>query len=82
MKKPAAEPYRDIDFSDAVRGPVIKPEPSQPQYGSVKARKGSTSGSASAIDGAISPGNASYQERRSEVFVSGEGNRGTYSPER
>jgi uncharacterized protein (DUF4415 family) len=27
MKKTAAEPYRDIDFSDAVRGPVIKPEP-------------------------------------------------------
>lgn len=27
MKKLAAEPYREIDFSDAVRGPVIKPEP-------------------------------------------------------
>jgi len=27
MKKPAAEPYRDIDFSGAVRGSVIKPEP-------------------------------------------------------
>jgi len=27
MKKPAAEPYRDIDFSKAKRGPVIKKEP-------------------------------------------------------
>ena len=27
MKKNAAEPYRDIDFSHAKRGPVIKPEP-------------------------------------------------------
>ena len=27
MKKVAAEPYRDIDFSKAVRGPVIAPEP-------------------------------------------------------
>lgn len=27
MKKPAAEPYRDIDFSHAARGPVIDPEP-------------------------------------------------------
>lgn len=27
MKKPGAEPYRNIDFSQAVRGPVIKPEP-------------------------------------------------------
>jgi len=27
MKKVAAEPYRDIDFSRAKRGPVIKPEP-------------------------------------------------------
>lgn len=26
MKKSAAEPYRDIDFSDAKRGPVIVPE--------------------------------------------------------
>lgn len=27
MKKTAAEPYRDIDFSRARRGPVIQPEP-------------------------------------------------------
>jgi len=27
MKKVAAEPYRDIDFSRATRGAVIKPEP-------------------------------------------------------
>ena len=27
MKKVAAEPYRDIDFSNAVRGPVIAAEP-------------------------------------------------------
>jgi len=27
MKKTDAEPYRDIDFSQARRGPVIKPEP-------------------------------------------------------
>jgi uncharacterized protein (DUF4415 family) len=27
MKKTAAEPYRDIDFSDAKRGPVVSPEP-------------------------------------------------------
>lgn len=27
MKKPAAEPYRDIDFSKAKRGPVIPLEP-------------------------------------------------------
>lgn len=27
MKKIAAEPYRDIDFSRAKRGAVIKPEP-------------------------------------------------------
>jgi uncharacterized protein (DUF4415 family) len=27
MKKVAAEPYRDIDFSKAVRGPVISTEP-------------------------------------------------------
>jgi uncharacterized protein (DUF4415 family) len=27
MKKIAAEKYRDIDFSRAKRGPVIKPEP-------------------------------------------------------
>ena len=27
MKKSAAEPYRDIDFSRARRGPVVKPEP-------------------------------------------------------
>lgn len=27
MKKVAAEPYRDIDFSRAKRGPVVKPEP-------------------------------------------------------
>jgi len=27
MKKPAAEPHRDIDFTGASRGPVIKPEP-------------------------------------------------------
>ena len=27
MKKVAAEPYRDIDFSKAVRGPVIAAEP-------------------------------------------------------
>ena len=27
MKKIAAEPYRDIDFSKAVRGPVIAVEP-------------------------------------------------------
>src|SRR5882672_12084150 len=27
MKKPAAERYRDIDFSGARRGPAIRPEP-------------------------------------------------------
>lgn len=27
MKKTAAEPYRDIDFTDAKRGPVVPPEP-------------------------------------------------------
>ena len=27
MKKVAAEPYRDIDFSNAKRGAVIVPEP-------------------------------------------------------
>ena len=27
MKKAAAERYRDIDFSDAKRGPAIRPEP-------------------------------------------------------
>jgi uncharacterized protein (DUF4415 family) len=27
MKKAAAEPYRDIDFSRAKRGPVVAPEP-------------------------------------------------------
>lgn len=27
MKKFVAEPYRDIDFSRAKRGPVVKPEP-------------------------------------------------------
>ena len=27
MKKPAAEPYREIDFSKAKRGPVIPLEP-------------------------------------------------------
>ena len=27
MKKPATEPYRDIDFSGAKRGPVVAPEP-------------------------------------------------------
>ncbi len=27
MEKVAAEPYRDIDFSEAVRGPVIPVEP-------------------------------------------------------
>lgn len=27
MKKVAAEEYRDIDFSDAKRGAVVKPEP-------------------------------------------------------
>ena len=27
MKKVAAEPYRDIDFSHATRGAVVKPEP-------------------------------------------------------
>ena len=27
MKKTAAEPYRDIDFTDAKRGPVVAPEP-------------------------------------------------------
>lgn len=27
MKKVAAEPYRDIDFSRAKRGTVVKPEP-------------------------------------------------------
>jgi len=27
MKKCEAEPYRDIDFSDGKRGPVIEPEP-------------------------------------------------------
>jgi uncharacterized protein (DUF4415 family) len=27
MKKVAAEPYRDIDFSTARRGPVVSPEP-------------------------------------------------------
>lgn len=27
MKKTAPEPYRDIDFSQAKRGPVVQPEP-------------------------------------------------------
>lgn len=27
MKKVAAEPYREFDFSRAKRGPVVKPEP-------------------------------------------------------
>ncbi|MBI3372855.1 MAG: BrnA antitoxin family protein [Betaproteobacteria bacterium] len=27
MRTAAAEPYRDIDFSRAKRGPVVKPEP-------------------------------------------------------
>lgn len=27
MKKTAAEPYRDIDFTHASRGPVVPPEP-------------------------------------------------------
>jgi uncharacterized protein (DUF4415 family) len=27
MKKIAAEPYRDIDFTNAQRGPVVPPEP-------------------------------------------------------
>ena len=27
MKKPAAEPYRDIDFSAAKRGPVVPADP-------------------------------------------------------
>lgn len=27
MKKVAAEPYRDIDFTNARRGPVVPPEP-------------------------------------------------------
>jgi uncharacterized protein (DUF4415 family) len=27
MKKLEAEPYRDIDFSDAKRGAIVKPEP-------------------------------------------------------
>ncbi len=27
MKKAAAETYRDVDFSGAARGPVIRPEP-------------------------------------------------------
>jgi uncharacterized protein (DUF4415 family) len=27
MNKTAAEPYRDIDFTDAKRGPVVLPEP-------------------------------------------------------
>jgi len=27
MKKTAAEPYRDIDFTHARRGPVVPPEP-------------------------------------------------------
>ena len=27
MKKVAAEPYRDVDFSEARRGPVIPAEP-------------------------------------------------------
>jgi uncharacterized protein (DUF4415 family) len=27
MKKTAAESYRDIDFTDAKRGPVVSPEP-------------------------------------------------------
>jgi len=27
MNKTAAEPYRDIDFTDAKRGPVVPPEP-------------------------------------------------------
>jgi uncharacterized protein (DUF4415 family) len=27
MKRATAEPYRDIDFTGARRGPVIKPEP-------------------------------------------------------
>lgn len=27
MKKIAAEPYREIDFTEAKRGPVVSPEP-------------------------------------------------------
>jgi uncharacterized protein (DUF4415 family) len=27
MKKIAAKPYRDIDFTEAKRGPVVSPEP-------------------------------------------------------
>ena len=27
MKKTAAEPYRDMDFTHAARGPVVPPEP-------------------------------------------------------
>jgi uncharacterized protein (DUF4415 family) len=27
MKRPAAEPYRDIDFANAKRGAVLSPEP-------------------------------------------------------
>jgi uncharacterized protein (DUF4415 family) len=27
MEKATPEPYRDIDFSQAKRGPVVKPEP-------------------------------------------------------
>jgi len=27
MNKTGAEPYRDIDFTDAKRGPVVPPEP-------------------------------------------------------
>jgi hypothetical protein len=27
MKEATPEPYRDIDFSQAKRGPVVKPEP-------------------------------------------------------
>ena len=27
MKKTAAEPYRDIDFTNAKRGPVVPPDP-------------------------------------------------------
>ena len=29
MKKSAAEPYRDIDFARARRGPVVEPEPAK-----------------------------------------------------
>lgn len=34
MKKPAAEPYRDIDFATAKRGPVITPEPGKTKISS------------------------------------------------